>query len=64
MTQDAATGAHAMTYDPLCVRLAEKFLRDYQLSDEEHEEEVDRLAQAIQRTVEAELDPLAHRLKV
>lgn len=50
-----------MTHDKECRRLAVHFLRDYRLTGLEREEEVERLAQQIQQTVEAELENLAHR---
>ncbi len=52
-----------MTHDRECRRLAVHFLQDYELSGEERAEEVERLSRAIQQTVEAELEGLAHRLK-
>lgn len=50
-----------MTYDAECLRLAEHFLSDYRLSKAEREEEAGRLAESIQRAVEAELENLEHR---
>jgi hypothetical protein len=52
-----------MTYERQCEMLAGLFLQDYQLSPEERAEEKERLAIALQRTAEAELENLAHRLK-
>lgn len=48
-------------HDRECRRLADHFLMDYRLSKEEREEEAERLARAIQQTVEAELENLEHR---
>ncbi len=50
-----------MTHDRACRILAEKFLAEYRLSPVERHEEVDRLANAIQQTIEAELENLEHR---
>jgi len=50
-----------MTHDHACRTLAIHFLSDYRLSAEERAQEVERLAQQIQQTVEAELENLEHR---
>ena len=50
-----------MTHDHACRTLAIHFLSDYRLSAEERAQEVERLAQQIQRTVETELESLEHR---
>lgn len=52
-----------LDYDVHCRRLAVAFLRDYSLNGPEHAQEIDRLAIAFQKTAEAELENLAHRLK-
>lgn len=52
-----------MSHDAECRRLAAHFLGDYRLSAEELGDEMQRLADAIQQTVEAELENLAHRRK-
>ena len=44
-----------------CRDLAQLFLREYRLSREERVQEMARLALAIQRTIEAELENLEHR---
>ncbi len=50
-----------MTHDRACRALAVHFLRDYRLTGPEREEEIERLAQAIQQTAETELENLEHR---
>jgi hypothetical protein len=53
-----------MTYDIMCLELADHFLADYELSPEEYEQESVRLAEFIQRCVESELENLEHRKRV
>lgn len=51
-----------MSHDRECRRLAEHFLRDYDLSATELAQETDRLAETIQRVIEDEIgEALAHR---
>jgi hypothetical protein len=50
-----------MNHDRQCRMLAEHFLRDYQLSGQERAEELERLADTIQRAAEAELESIEHR---
>ena len=49
--------SHDQAYRTLAIRL----LSDYRLSAEERADEVTRLAQQIQQTVEIELENLEHR---
>ncbi len=52
-----------MSYDKNCRLLAKLFLSDYTLNPAEQTEETERLAQAIQTAIEAELENLEHRRK-
>jgi hypothetical protein len=47
--------------DARCVALARFFLQDYNLTPAERNEEAERIAQDIQRAIEAELEQLEHR---
>lgn len=50
-----------MTVDRRCLTLAAGFLAPYRLSPAERQQEVERLAQAIQIVIESELEGLEHR---
>lgn len=49
------------SHDRQCRMLAEHFLHDYELSGEERADELQRLADTIQRAAESELENLEHR---
>ena len=51
-----------MSHDAKCRELARYVLRDHRLTPNERIEETERLAEMIQRVIEAELESLAHRL--
>jgi hypothetical protein len=60
--RDAGAGGAGMSHDSKCRELARYVLRDHRLTPNERIEETERLAETIQRVIEAELESLAHRL--